>query len=98
MPDELTGVTSARLLLPLSRPGQPKRKAMTGPGISASHYVDFDREIIFSSRDGYVWASWPESDLSVRLGRHDCVAAMMQNFLAQDAVAERLAERGSGGG
>ncbi|MGE5062450.1 MAG: hypothetical protein ACM3IG_00095 [Myxococcales bacterium] len=69
---------------------------MTARGISASHYVDFEREIIFSSRDGYVWASWPESDLSVRLGRHDSVAAMMQNFLAQDALAERLAERGSG--
>ena len=50
-------------------------------------------EIIFSSRDGYVWASWPESNATVRLGRHRIVAAMMQDFLAQDALAQRLAMR-----
>jgi len=50
-------------------------------------------EIIFSSRDGYVWASWHDSDVSVRLGRHDMVAGMMQDFLAQDAIGERLATR-----
>jgi hypothetical protein len=50
-------------------------------------------EIIFSCRDGYVWASWQDSEVSVRLGRHDMVAAMMQDFLAQDALGQRLATR-----
>ena len=51
-------------------------------------------EIIFSSRDGYVWASWPDSNATMRLGRHSMVAAMMQDFLAQDALGERLAMGG----
>ena len=50
-------------------------------------------EIIFSSRNGYVWASWEDTDVSVRLGRHDMVTAMMQDFLAQDALGDRLAIR-----
>ena len=47
-------------------------------------------EIVFSSRDGYVWASWQHSEASVRLGRLELVAAMMQDFLAQDALGKRL--------
>ena len=50
-------------------------------------------EIIFSSRNDYVWASWQETEVSVRLGRHDLVTAMMRDFLAQDALGERLAVR-----
>jgi hypothetical protein len=46
--------------------------------------------IVFSSRDGFAWASWPESEAAVRLGRHDMVAAMMRDFLAQDALGKRL--------
>ena len=53
--------------------------------------------IIFSSRDGYVWASWQATDVSIRLGRHDMVAAMMRDFLAQDALGERLAMHLPGG-
>jgi hypothetical protein len=49
-------------------------------------------EIIFSSRDGYVWASWPDSD-AVKLGPHEVVAAMMRDFLAQDALGKRLGTR-----
>ena len=49
-------------------------------------------ENIFRSREGYVWASWQDADVSVRLGRHEMVAAMMQDFLAQDAFGERLAK------
>ena len=66
---------------------------MTAPGISTLHgqRSEAELEIIFSSLDGYVWASWQETDVSVRLGRHDMVAAMMQDFLAQDALGERLA-------
>lgn len=48
-------------------------------------------EIIFSSQDGYVWASWQETDISIRLGRHEMVSAMMRDFLAQVALGERLA-------
>jgi hypothetical protein len=49
--------------------------------------------IIFSSLDGYVWASWPESNATVRLGRHEIVAAMMRDFLAQDSLGKRLDRR-----
>lgn len=48
-------------------------------------------EIIFSSREGYVWASWPDTNATVRLGSHELVAAMMQDFLAQDTLGRRLA-------
>ena len=48
-------------------------------------------EIVFSSRDGFVWASWPQTNATIRLGRHDLVAAMMQDFLAQDSLGRRLA-------
>jgi hypothetical protein len=51
--------------------------------------------IVFSSRDGFVWASWPDSDGAVRLGRHDMVANMMRDFLAQDDLGERLHGRDS---
>ena len=47
-------------------------------------------DIIFSLADGFVWASWPGTSASVRLGRHDVVALMMEDFLAQDALSERL--------
>lgn len=52
-----------------------------------------ERDLIFSLRDGFVWASWPDTEATVRLGRHDKVAAMMRDFLAQDALSERLSER-----
>ena len=49
-----------------------------------------EEAIIFSLHDGYVLASWPGTDASVRLGRHETVAAMMEDFLAQDALGRRL--------
>jgi uncharacterized protein (DUF2237 family) len=49
--------------------------------------------IIFSLRDDFVWATWPETEAAVRLGRHHIVASMMRDFLAQDALGERLAIR-----
>jgi len=49
-------------------------------------------EVIFSSRDGYVWASWTEV-CTVRLGPLEAVAAMMRDFLAQEALGKRLTER-----
>lgn len=71
---------------------------MTAERLSKLHDDACGREleIIFSSRDGYVWASWPDTDLSLKLGRHDMVAAMMENFLAQDALGKRLEKRSSG--
>ena len=70
---------------------------MTSPIVpnSPDHWWHPELEIIFSSRDGYVWASWPEADAAVKLGRHEMVAEMMQDFLAQDAIGERLAMRNS---
>lgn len=46
--------------------------------------------MIFSLRDGFVWATWTEAEVAVRLGRHELVANTMRDFLAQDAVGERL--------
>ena len=50
-------------------------------------------EVVFSSRDGFVWASWPGTDASVKLGKCESVTAMMQNFLDQCALGERLAQK-----
>jgi hypothetical protein len=63
--------------------------ATSPPANGQSCYLD---KIIFSSRDGYVWVSWRETDVSVKLGRHEVVAEMMRDFLAQDAVGIRLAK------
>ena len=49
--------------------------------------------VIFSSRDGYVWASWPRGDGAVRLGPSNVVTAMMLDFIAQEELARRLANR-----
>ena len=47
--------------------------------------------VIFSSLDGYVWASWPNAEGAVRLGRSTVVTAMMLDFIAQEELARRLA-------
>ena len=59
-------------------------------GCSNEQYQAPEEAIIFSLLDGYVLASWPGTDASVRLGRHEMVAAMMEDFLAQDALGRRL--------
>jgi hypothetical protein len=60
-------------------------------------FTNFDwkpeQDLIFSSRDGFVWVSWPGAEAAVRLGRHETVAAMMRDFLAQDALGTRLTKR-----
>jgi hypothetical protein len=65
---------------------------MTAPAISTATNQTAEREleVIFSLREGYVWASWPTTVLCMRIGPHDVVAAMMEDFLAQDALGERL--------
>ncbi len=47
-------------------------------------------EIVFSLQEGFVWASWPGAQALVRLGRHEHVIEMMQDFLAHDALVTRL--------
>jgi len=49
--------------------------------------------IVLSLIDEYVWASWPGSVASVRLGRHDAVLRVMRDFLAQSALGESLSGR-----
>ena len=63
---------------------------MAAPNISKpSGYRHPELEVIFSSRDGYVWVSWHAG--AVKLGPHEVVADMMRDFLAQDALGKRLA-------
>ena len=51
------------------------------------------RDLVFSMDRGFVWASWPGSSRSVRLGEYGPVRAMMQDFLDQSALGDRLAYR-----
>ncbi|MBT2135675.1 hypothetical protein KK137_15150 [Croceibacterium sp. LX-88] len=46
--------------------------------------------VIFSLKDGEVWASWPDDPGAVRLGEVAEVAAMMRDFLQQLELGERL--------
>jgi hypothetical protein len=66
---------------------QPVASAATPPRWEPEH------DLIFSSRSGFVWASWRETEVAIRLGRHEIVAEMMRDFLAQDALGKRLAKR-----
>jgi hypothetical protein len=68
-----------------------KARAMTANNLLRRPHPRWSPElqIIFSSRDGCVWASWPNAN-AVNLGRHEDVAAMMRDFLAQDALGKRL--------
>jgi len=67
---------------------------MTRPISSfASDRWEPDLGIVFSLRDGFVWASWPDTEAAVRLGQHSTVASSMEDFLAQDALGARLAAR-----
>lgn len=50
-------------------------------------------EVIFSLADGVVWASWPDTTTPIKLGSYDGVKAMMQDFLDQSALGERLGKR-----
>ena len=50
----------------------------------------WEADVLFSLRDGFVWVTWPETEAAVKLGRHEMVAAMMRDFIAQDELGERL--------
>ena len=53
----------------------------------------FKPDIIFSLSDGFVWACWPSTNVSVKLGSHEIVTEMMWDFLSQGTLAERLEKR-----
>lgn len=53
-------------------------------------------DVIFSLTDGYVWASSPGTTVAVKLGSEVGVVAMMEDFLAQCALGEHLANRNAG--
>jgi hypothetical protein len=52
--------------------------------------------IVFSLRDGEVWASWYGEPVPLRLGSRRKVSEMMKDFLEQEALGERLIRRYSG--
>ena len=49
-----------------------------------------EQEVIFSLIDDHVYVSWPGTAASLKLGTHQAVSAMMEDFLAQNAVGRRL--------
>lgn len=49
-----------------------------------------DLGVIFSLKDGDVWASWPDLRPPVNLGTHETVIAMMTDYIKQADVAVRL--------
>lgn len=61
-------------------------------------HEEFQSAVIFSSRNGRVFASWPGTSTSLDLGPPDGVAEMMRDFLAQCEIGERLAKRDKGEG
>ena len=58
-----------------------------------SHATSSPSGIIFSLEKGYAWASWKGSGGPVRLGPHEEVEDMMQDFLAQLELGRRLTKR-----
>ena len=54
----------------------------------------FSTPVVFSIERGQAWASWYGSHSWVRLGPADEVADCMEDFLAQRALAKRLAGKG----
>ena len=65
---------------------------MTEPSVSSNdRRREPEQNVIFSSREGFVWASWPQTEAAVKLGRLEAVAAMMRDFLAQEDLGKRLA-------
>jgi len=52
--------------------------------------------IIFSVDEGQAWASWYGVDAPVRLGPKEEVAAMMEDFLAQVELSDRLKQHTPG--
>lgn len=66
-----------------------RANAMGEPNLSPAGGYASDA-IVFSLDDGFVFASWPGANGSVRLGTYDHVREMMRDFLAQSDVGDRL--------
>ena len=49
--------------------------------------------VVFSLEGGHVWASWYGQGAPVRLGSRSKVSRMMEDFLAQEELGERLNRR-----
>ena len=49
--------------------------------------------VVFSVANGVVWANWCGVDVSVKLGKHELVSMMMQDFLNQNELGKRLAQK-----
>lgn len=54
---------------------------------------EISRKIIFSEREGEAWASWQSGRPPVKLGPHTDVARMMEDYIAQVELGERLLGR-----
>lgn len=72
-----------------------REAAMRGPDKPLNDDAVFQHppEVIFSLADGFVWASRPDTTTPIKLGSYEGVKAMMQDFLDQSALGERLAKR-----
>lgn len=69
---------------------------MVAPDLTTHRGYGHPSEIlVLSLDDGFVWASWPGTTASVRLGHHEAVTAVMHDFLSQCELAKRLGDRGS---
>ena len=51
--------------------------------------------IVFSLRDGFVWASMQDNPQPIRLGAYEQVKDVMRDFLAQSEIGEHLLNRRS---
>jgi hypothetical protein len=58
-----------------------------------SHANEASGGVIFSMEDGHVWASWYGQGPPVCLGSQRRVGQMMEDFLAQEELAKRFADR-----
>jgi len=71
------------------------RKVATGI-LRLTDFAEPTSGIIFSLEAGQAWASWSGAGTPLRLGPQEEVAEMMEDFLAQIEVAERLARTSPG--
>ena len=51
---------------------------------------EISSSVIFSEKEGEAWVSWPNARPSVKLGPHKEVAKMMEDYIAQVELGERL--------
>jgi hypothetical protein len=51
---------------------------------------ELSRKVIFSEKEGEAWASWQSGRPPVKLGPHTDVARMMEDYIAQVELGERL--------